>query len=324
MQHTLIAADNIIKYNLMNRCKRAGVTVSPLIVTAALVVASLLATLVRATKAPSLVPLAFDSNQAVAAAAAIMNKKTNTNTNRPSYDRALIEEQATVPALAISGCHLHWFRLDDGVMGGQSETRHQATNTGTCIANADANSNSAHADGTTVGATITPALLLFQGTINTNGGGFCTVKTKIPSSVNLKPSHAIKIRYRGDGKTYKVVLSSGRQGSSSGGGGISKPPIPSWQADLPTDQSVADAGSWQEAVIPFSSLLPSYRGGSSYVQQQQKQQQQPTFNLDTDCRELGFMLSLKLSNGSPNPKETYGEGIFDFSLHIKSLELVEV
>lgn len=34
------------------------------------------------------------------------------------------------------------------------------------------------------------------------------------------------------------------------------------------------------------------------------------------------MLSLKLSNGDPNPVETYGSGIFPFSLRIRSIEPV--
>jgi hypothetical protein len=37
-------------------------------------------------------------------------------------------------------------------------------------------------------------------------------------------------------------------------------------------------------------------------------------------KQLGLMLSLRLSDGSPNPKETFGEGIFDFSLFVESIE----
>ena len=47
---------------------------------------------------------------------------------------------------------------------------------------------------------------------------------------------AVRVRYRGDGKTYKVLLSDGQ-----GGGPWSK--SPSWQHDLPTT-----AGEEAEAV----------------------------------------------------------------------------
>jgi len=39
-------------------------------------------------------------------------------------------------------------------------------------------------------------------------------------------------------------------------------------------------------------------------------------------RQIGLMLSLKLSDGSANPKESFGEGIFPFSLIVESLEIV--
>ena len=42
----------------------------------------------------------------------------------------------------------------------------------------------------------------------------------------------------------------------------------------------------------------------------------------TTVEEMGFMLSLKLSNGSSNPVETFGSGIFPFSLTIRSIDIV--
>ena len=56
---------------------------------------------------------------------------------------------------------------------------------------------------------------------------------------------AVRVRYRGDGKTYKVLLSDGQ-----GGGPWSK--SPSWQHDLPTT-----AGEEAEAVLPFGAFKPS-------------------------------------------------------------------
>jgi len=39
-------------------------------------------------------------------------------------------------------------------------------------------------------------------------------------------------------------------------------------------------------------------------------------------KQIGFMLSLKLSNGDANPVETFGEGKFDFRLEIHEMDLV--
>lgn len=39
-------------------------------------------------------------------------------------------------------------------------------------------------------------------------------------------------------------------------------------------------------------------------------------------KEIGFMLSLKLSNGEANPINTFGSGVFPFSLKIRSIEVV--
>lgn len=39
-------------------------------------------------------------------------------------------------------------------------------------------------------------------------------------------------------------------------------------------------------------------------------------------RQIGLMLSLKLSNGEPNPPTTFGQGIFPFSLFVQSIEFI--
>ena len=114
------------------------------------------------------------------------------------------------------------------------------------------------------------------------------------------------MQFKGDGKTYKVLLSSG----NGAGGPWAK--NPSWQADLPTKKNVEE-----ETTIEFNAFKPSFggRGASrneleSYVFDQ------------TEMQQLGFMLSLKLSSGDANPVATFGEGIFDFKLEIHEIALV--
>src|SRR3569623_1259340 len=97
-----------------------------------------------------------------------------------NYDRAANDRNA-VSALHLAGHRLSLFRLDDGVMGGQSETNHVSQ------------------DG----------ILHFVGTINTDGGGFTSIRTKIPEGALTPATEAIRIRYQGDGKTYKLFLTDG-------------------------------------------------------------------------------------------------------------------
>ena len=208
-----------------------------------------------------------------------------------TYDRAA-NERNVVSALRImtsndsSTVPLSWFRVDDGVMGGLSETNHEQVDD----------------------------VLHFQGTINTNGGGFTSIRSKIPQGT-LAIYQGVKLRLQGDGKTYKFIMSSGK----SAGSPFSS--HPSWQYDIPTSTSCDKAGSnddWHEVVVPFEKLLPSFGPRSVSDEERHK------FTFDpSEMQEIGLMLSLKLSNGKPNPTETFGQGIFPFSLRVQSIEPLE-
>jgi len=190
------------------------------------------------------------------------------------YDRASNVRNA-IPALNIMDTALSWYRLDDGVMGGQSQTTHSSSQD--------------------TGA------LDFKGEINTSGGGFTSIRSKIANGL---PADAIAIRLTltGDGKTYKLLLSDG---STSRMGSIS------WQGDIPTK---AD-GREQTVTILLSDLKPS-----SGPRKINLADVEPL--IASEMKEIGVMLSLKLSDGSDNPKETFGEGIFDFTLKVLSIEPV--
>ena len=209
------------------------------------------------------------------------------------YDRAA-NEKAAISVLSFGGGHqyplLEWFRLDDGVMGGLSETMHEK-------GQATQDSSSLH----------------FTGTINTNGGGFASIRARFPPNQYLtKSTRGIKLALKGDGKTYKLLLSQGRQNA-----GAPTSRTPSWQADIATT-ACDDDDSWQETVVMFDTLQASF-GGGPISSSSWSRSEPPKFD-PTTMTEIGFMLSLKLSSGDANPKETFGEGIFPFSLHIKSIE----
>ncbi|CAB9506986.1 epimerase dehydratase [Seminavis robusta] len=221
----------------------------------------------------------------------------NTVTRAMTYSISQNQKNA-VAALSFQGEPLSWFRLDDGVMGGQSETtmdkiqyHHKKEEETTDI------------------------LLQFVGNINTNGGGFTSIRAKV-----TLPAQAtgLKIRYKGDGKTYKVLLSNANRG-----GPFSK--TPSWQADLPTTSKVCEDGSnsdddWDEVVIKFDTLLPAFGGGP---RSQPSEEEKASYKFDpTEMKEIGLMLSLRLSDGSPNPKESFGDGEFPFTLLVHSIDIV--
>jgi hypothetical protein len=194
------------------------------------------------------------------------------------YDRAANERNA-IRGLDFLDQALSWYRLDDGVMGGQSETIH---------------------------STLEGGALHFAGNINTNGGGFCSIRASIPAGLPAN-TKAFSLRLRGDGKTYKLTLSDGSKSTF----GPSKR-SPSWQADIPTN------GEEETVIIPISSLKPTW-GGGPMSQPSAEDRSKVEFDA-TAIKEVGFMLSLKLSDGSPNPTKTFGEGIFPFSLRIISIE----
>lgn len=198
------------------------------------------------------------------------------------YDRAA-NEAAAIPALQFAGAPLKWHRLDDGVMGGRSETNHESK------------------DG-----------LHFAGEINTNGGGFASIRAPIQHIP--QPSYAFRLVFRGDGKTYKLLLSDG---NASTGSPFAK--TPSWQADIPTEDRT-DSQEWQEMIIPFATLCPAF-GGRAEDRPSTEEHAGYKFH-PAEMRQIGLMLSLRLSDGSPNPVETFGRGIFPFSLYVKSIEPV--
>jgi len=88
----------------------------------------------------------------------------------------------------------NWITVNDNVMGGRSEG----------------------------GFSFKKKRLIFSGNTNTNGGGFSSIRTN-PSDFSLGDKEGLHIRYKGDGRTYKL-------------------------------------GGWQEVRIPFDEMDVSWRG----------------------------------------------------------------
>lgn len=94
---------------------------------------------------------------------------------------------------------------------------------------------------------LTSRSLLFTGTTNTDGGGFASVRSS-PGAFALADHDGIRLRVRGDGRTYTFRLTTreARQASR---------PYSYW-ARFPTMKG----RSWEVVDIPFSSFRPRWRG----------------------------------------------------------------
>ncbi len=110
-----------------------------------------------------------------------------------------------------------WVNVDDPVMGGRSSSTAGAE-TGT---------------------------LVFSGTVSLeNNGGFASIRGRTVAQVNdLSAFDAIRVRVRGDGKTYIFALES-----------VSDPRLTYWQ------RFNTVPGEWVEATLPFRGFEPQWRG----------------------------------------------------------------
>ena len=106
----------------------------------------------------------------------------------------------------------NWITVNDNVMGGRSEG----------------------------GFSFKKKRLIFSGNTNTNGGGFSSIRTN-PSDFSLGDMKGLHIRYKGDGRTYKLGVRM--EGKSV-----------SYRSNFTT------GNGWQEVRIPFDEMDVSWRG----------------------------------------------------------------
>lgn len=114
---------------------------------------------------------------------------------------------------------IEWRIVDDGVMGGLSKGRVSFTDEGT---------------------------MRFEGTLSLeNNGGFSSVRTGT-IALDLGKASGLKLRVRGDGRTYQLRLSTDARYRGM---------EVSFRAEFPT---VAD--EWTEVMIPFTAFTGGWRG----------------------------------------------------------------
>lgn len=111
-----------------------------------------------------------------------------------------------------------WQAVNDGVMGGRSSG----------------------------GPRFEGGVMTFEGVINTNGGGFSSLRAGVQDGL-LAGQTGIKMRVKSDGRDYKLTL---RTDAFYRGRSVA------FQAAVPQTQ----AGEWAEVTIPFLDLAPSVHG----------------------------------------------------------------
>ena len=150
--------------------------------------------------------------------------------------------------------------------------------------------------------------LHFAGTIDTQASvGWASTRASLTPGLLPDNMDAIAIKARGDGKTYKILLHDAdheRSGSDQ---------TPLWETDLTTKKD----GSVVETTLPLRSFTPSFMARQLSGEERKRFQLSPSA-----ITKVGVMLSSRLSDGSRNPVDTYGTGIFEFSLFVDSLEPV--
>ena len=105
-----------------------------------------------------------------------------------------------------------WIVVNDNVMGGRSEG----------------------------GYSFRKNRLIFSGNTNTNGGGFSSIRTN-PTNFYLADRTGLHIRFKGDGRTYKLGVR------------IEGKPV-SYRSNF------TSGNGWQEVRVPFNEMDVSWRG----------------------------------------------------------------
>lgn len=111
-----------------------------------------------------------------------------------------------------------WRAVNDNVMGGRSQGR----------------------------VSIGNGFLVFEGAINTNGGGFASIRRPMALG-ELANAKALVLRVKSDGRSYRLILQGNQQYRGR---------TVSYQADFPQ----LAPGQWVDARIDLSALKPSVFG----------------------------------------------------------------
>ncbi len=138
----------------------------------------------------------------------------------PFAARATIQDCSMKISFDTAEISENWRAVNDGVMGGRSSG----------------------------GARFENGHMIFEGIINTNGGGFSSVRTDMRPGY-LSEATGLSLRIKSDGRSYKVTLRTDER--------YRLRPV-SFQAEIPQ----IPTGEWSSVTVPFEALEASVFGRS--------------------------------------------------------------
>ncbi len=120
----------------------------------------------------------------------------------------------------FKGAASGWAAVNDGVMGGKSSG----------------------------GSNVQNSLLVFEGVLNTDGGGFSSVRTPV-SRGDLAGADGLTMRVKSDGRAYRITMQTDKKNLFR--------PV-SFNSDIP----VTAAGEWETVTARFDTVKASVWGRS--------------------------------------------------------------
>lgn len=142
-----------------------------------------------------------------------MSAQSKTDAPDPSPASMLLTD------FAGGGVGMQWYTQHDTVMGGRSNGTFE----------------------------VEDGVLKFTGYLNTNGGGFTSIRTR-RQAMDLGDFVGIRLRVRGDGRTYSVRLEQDERTRFRS----------NYRSEFATRK--IEGEGWQDVFLPFDSFLPTWRG----------------------------------------------------------------
>ena len=155
----------------------------------------------------------------------------------PTWSSAQSDDIVIVATFANGSANLDWYNVNDNVMGGRSRGQFE----------------------------ILDQQLNFEGSLNTNGGGFASIRTS-PKSLGLDDAERVVLKVRGDGRVYKMRL-------------MTEQSRVAYSADFAT---IAD--QWINVELALNDFVPTWRG---------QKLNQPSVD-PSAITSIGFMIADKL------------------------------